>query len=524
MRPCMSDVPTDPLPSANNPSITGHLPTDEGSVDSSVATPNPAQAADETAQPAKADSTDEQKGSSTPQTSDPNSETKAASKQDEIKVGKVTRLSAEHVFLQLPDGTEGFVPLTEFVNQPVPIQGDEVPVIVERTDPETNLLILSKRQADELTFWESVRPGDTLEGVVTGMNKGGLDIDLGGATAFLPASQVDIHRMRDISLLIGEHVRCVVTQVDRTTHDLVVSRRKFIEKERKAKRAELLNSLTEGETRAGTVSKLTDFGAFVDLGGTEGLIHITDMSWSRVRHPKHILQEGQEIEVAILKVDRKDGKVSLGLKQTQPDPWEGIETRYPIDSRVKSRVIRLADFGAFIKLEEGVEALLPVSEMSWTHRVNHPSELIQVGDECELIVLKVDADRRRISLGLKQLQENPWSSAESRFPTNSKIQGKVARIVDFGAFVELAPGIEGLVHISELSDKRIRAVGDVLKEGQEVEVRVLKVDTEAQRVSLSMKPASRDTRTSDDGRPDAKTEKKGRKRPLRGGLSSHFEW
>ena len=440
----------------------------------------------------------------------------------QLKSGRVIRVTPEQVFLEMGDQPQGFVPLIEFAGQPLPKVGDEFPVIVDRADPATGLLVLSKRQADELSFWEAVKPGDILEGVVTGMNKGGLDIDLGGARAFLPASQVDVQRMRDISLLIGEHIRCIVTQVDRTTRDIVVSRRKHIEKEARQKRAEFLKTLTEGTTRTGTITKLTDFGAFVDLGGAEGLVHVTDMSWSRIRNPKELLEEGQQLDVVILKVSHKTGKVSLGLKQTRPDPWEGVESRYPVDSRVKGRVLRLADFGAFVELEEAVEALLPISEMSWSKRIGHPCEMVKVGDELELVVLKVDPAQRRISLGLKQTEENPWNTVATRFPPNSKVNGKVSKIVEYGAFVELTPGIDGLIHISELSESRVRAVTDVLQEGQEVEVRVLKVDREAQRVSLSLRPP----RTGPAGRGAAATQDKKtqRKRPLRGGLSSHFQW
>ena len=437
--------------------------------------------------------------------------------------GKVTRVTCEEVFVNLGGALEGIVPIMEFAAQPIPQDGEEISVIVDRLDPERGLLVLSKQQADEYTFWQAVQPGDTLEGVVTGMNKGGLDVDLGGARAFLPASHVDVRRMRDISMLIGEHVRCVVTQVDRTTHDLVVSRKKYIERERRRQRQEILNHLTEGEIRNGTVSNVTDFGAFIDLGGADGLLHLTDMSWSRVRHPKEVVEEGQQIEVRVLKVDRKAGKISLGLKQIKPDPWDGVETRYPAGARVRGRVVRTADFGVFLELEEGVDALLPISELSWSRRINHPSELLRVGDTPEVVVLKVDPGKRRIAVGLKQTEENPWLAVETRFPANSWVKGRVSKVADFGAFVELIPGVEGLVHISELSDKHVRAVSDVVEEGQQIDVRVIKADAEAQRISLSMKPEPKEPPVaSGDGGADKA--KKKRKRPLRGGLASHFDW
>lgn len=437
-----------------------------------------------------------------------------------VTSGKVVRLTASEIIIEIEGGKQGSVSIEEFLGQPLPRIGDEVGVIIVSDQTETGgPLVLSKRQADEASFWESVKPGDIIEGVVTGMNKGGLDIDIGGARAFLPASQVDTQRVKDISTLIGEHVRCVVTQVDPTTHDLIVSRRKVLDRERRDRRVEAINALVEGEVRHGRVTNLAEFGAFVDVGGVEGLIHVTDMTWGRLKPPGEVVQPGQELDVLVLKVDRSAGKVSLGLKQILPDPWSQVEAKYPADSRVKGRVLRFADFGAFVELEDGVEALLPLSEMSWVRRINHPSELLKLGDEIETLVLKTDAARRRISLGLKQTVENPWDLVERQCPANSTTKGKVTKIMEFGAFVELVPGVEGLVHISELSDRRVRTVGDVVKEGQEVEVRVLRLDRQAQRISLSMKSPPKE--------PEAKPEEKAKpkkKRPLRGGLSSHFDW
>lgn len=437
-----------------------------------------------------------------------------------VTSGKVLRVTSSEILIEVDGGRQGAVSIEEFLGQPLPRPGDEVGVIVLGDETETGgSLVLSKRQADEASFWDSVKPGEILDGVVTGMNKGGLDIDIGGARAFLPASQVDVRRIKDISVLIGEHVRCVVTQVDPTTRDLIVSRRKVQDKERREKRAEAVNALVEGEIRKGTVSSIADYGAFVDVGGVEGLLHVTDMSWGRLRHPSELVQPGQEMDVCVLKVDRNSGKVSLGLKQATPDPWLSVEAKYPVDSRVKGRILRFADFGAFIELEDGVEALLPISEISWSKRINHPSEVLTLGEEIETVVLRVDSGKRRISLGLKQTEENPWDTVERLYPANATAKGKVSKIMEFGAFVELLPGVEGLVHISELSDRRVRTVGDVVKEGQEVEVRVLKIDRKAQRISLSMRPPAKE----EPRKPDEKAKPK-RKRPLRGGLTSHFEW
>jgi small subunit ribosomal protein S1 len=442
---------------------------------------------------------------------------------DKIYEAKVVRVTSEDVFLDLGGKMQGTLPLIEFSGQPLPVVGDTISVIVERFDPDAGLLVLSKRQADEKTFWESVQPGDELEGVVTGMNKGGLDVDIGGARAFMPASQVDVHRVHDISVFIGEHVKCLVSQVDRGTRDLILSRRKYLEKDKKEKRQEVLNSLSEGDVVNGTVTNITDFGAFIDLGGVDGLLHVTDMSWGRVKNPREVVEEGQKVEVQVLRVNKETGKISLGLKQIKPNPWEGVENKYPVGSKVKGRVVRIADFGAFIQLEEGVDALLPLSEMSWSKRVGHPSEILKVGDVPEAEVLSVDPEKKRISLGLKQTLENQWADVESKYPVDTKTTGTVSKLTDFGAFVELDPGVEGLIHISELSDKRVKRPSDVVQEGQEVEVRVVKVDPEAQRIGLSMKKPDEKAPAAERDEGHKKKQKK-RKKPLRGGLSSHFEW
>ncbi|GMV96548.1 MAG: hypothetical protein AMXMBFR83_09130 [Phycisphaerae bacterium] len=442
---------------------------------------------------------------------------------EQIHAGKIVRVTAEEVFVVIDTGQQGYVPLIEFAAQPLPHVGDDISVLIERSEDKTGLLKLSKRQADEFTFWQSVQPGDVLEGVITGMNKGGLDVDIGGARAFLPASQVDMRRIHDISTFIGEHVRCVVTQVDRATQDLVVSRRRLQEIEKQEQRKAAVEAIQEGEIRTGRVSNVTEFGAFVSLGGVDALLHMSDMSWGRVRPPAEVVRKGDEITVKVLKVDRAAGKVSVGLKQARPNPWDNITERYQEGARVKGKVLRFADFGAFLELEDAVEALLPISEMSWTQRIGHPADLLKEGEEREVVVLKVDPARRRISVGLRQTEPNPWDTLEQQFPINATVKGKVTKIMEYGAFVELLPGIEGLVHISALSDRRVRAVGDVVKEGQEVEVRVLKIDRGAQRVSLSMKPQEAPRRPAGDA-PGKESKPAKKPRPARGGLSSHFDW
>ena len=508
----MTSLPSDPLSGATSPEAS--LTPQEQAAGSPPVGPAHEEGQPVESQPDAAES-QPHAASGAPEPQPPAAPTPAPT----AHTGTVLRLTNEEVLLDLGEGRQGAVPLIEFAGQSLPGPGDSVSVIVLGEDPTAGRLSVSKRQADELTFWEMVKPGDVIEGVVTGMNKGGLDIDIGGARAFLPSSQVDTHRVKDISTLIGEHVRCLVTQVDKVTRDLVVSRRKIIDKERKDQRVRMLDILVEGEVRKGTVTNLTEYGAFVSLGGIEGLLHITDMSWSRIRHPSEMLQLGQEIDVAVIKVDKGAGKVSLGLKQIKPDPWNDVESRYPAGAKVKARVLRFADFGAFVELEEGIEALLPVSEMSWSRRLSHPSEVVKLGEELDLVVLKTEAARRRISLGLKQTEENPWDTAAAQCPPNAMVKGKVVRITDFGAFVEILPGVEGMIHISELSDRRVRTVQDVVKEGQEVEARVLKFDRGAQRISLSLKPEPKPAAPE-----PAMPESKKKKRPLRGGLSSHFEW
>jgi small subunit ribosomal protein S1 len=314
--------------------------------------------------------------------------------------------------------------------------------------------------------------------------------------------------------------------VDRTTQDLVVSRRKLQEIEKQEARKQAVEQIQEGEVRTGKVSSITDFGAFVSLGGVDALLHMTDMCWGRVRPPAEVVKKGQELTIKVLKVDRAHGKVSVGLKQARPNPWDNITEKYPEGSRIKVTVLRFADFGAFVELEDGVDALLPISELSWTKRIPHPTDVLQEGEEREVVVLKVDPPKRRISVGLRQAEPNPWDTIEQQFPVNSMIKGKVTKIMEYGAFVEILPGLEGLVHISALADHRVRAVGDVVKEGQEIDVRVIKIDRENQRVSLSMRPeqAPRHGHEGPAGQPEKPGDKKHKNRPARGGLSSHFDW
>jgi len=434
---------------------------------------------------------------------------------------EVVSVSGEDVFVDLGGKHQGVVARSQFKEPPG--VGAHLELLVDRFDADAGLLILSREGAIKKAAWDSLAVGTLVEGRVTGMNKGGLEVDLQGIRAFMPASQVDATRMQDISLLIGERVRCEVIELDRRDKSVLVSRRKVIEAERAAARDKLLAELEAGQTRQGVVTRLLDFGAFVDLGGVEGLLHISDMSWSRLHEAREAVQPGQSLKVKVLKFDAETGRISLGLKQLAPDPWEQVARKYPVGSRLKGRVTRLADFGAFVELEPGVDGLIPISELSWIKRLRHPAEVVQEGQIVEVAVLRVEPDKKRVSLGMKQIEGDPWKDAASDFRENSVVTGKVCRLAEFGAFVELRPGVDGLVHISELSDKRVKSPREVVKEGDEVRVRVLSVDEKQRRISLSMKSLEAAAAPVEIS-PQGDRARRKHKKPLRGGLASHFEW
>lgn len=441
-------------------------------------------------------------------------------------VGTVVGVSGDDVFLQFDAKTQGVLARNQFGKKEVLDHGRRVDVTFERYDADSGLLVVSRKGALQRATWTNISVGMVAQGRVTGVIKGGLEIDLKGIRAFMPGSQVDPAPLKDISVLLNQTIPCEVLEVDRRHKNVLVSRRKVIERERAAEREKLLAELAPGQVRRGVVGSITDFGAFVDLGGVDGLVHISDLSWTNVGKVSEVLSVGQEIEVKVLKVDRERDRISLSYKATQPDPWEGVEERYPAGTALKARVTRLADFGAFAELEPGVEALVPLSEMGWS-RVNRASEAVQVGDMVDTVVLRVELAKRRIALSMKQAQADPWQGVLESFAPQSLIEGTVTRLADFGAFVEIAPGVEGMIHISELSDKRVKSCGEVVKVGQKVETRVLGVDQEQRRISLSIKAvhaptADAATMAAAHSAP-ARVEKK-RKKPLRGGLASHFEW
>ena len=418
--------------------------------------------------------------------------------------GKIVLVEPDRVLVDLGLKCEGVVLRSEWSeSEPPPEPGQEVEVLIEDFDEFATpgaemraLIICSKRKAEKIQAWsrimQQVREGDVVTGLVSRKIKGGLLVDI-GVNVFLPGSQVDIRRPGDLAEYLGRVVQCVVLKIDESRRNIVVSRRALIEQQRIERKNILLRELQVGQLRKGIVKNIADFGAFVDLGGIDGLLHITDMSWGRINHPSEILSLDQEIEVVILHVDYEREKVALGLKQKSPSPWENIEERYPIGSRVRGKVVNVTNFGAFVRLEEGVEGLVHVSEMSWTKRINHPSEVVQVGDEIEVVVLAINKEKQEISLGLKQTQENPWDRIEEKYPVGSDVRGIVRNITNFGAFIELEEGVDGLLHISDISwTRKITHPGEVLQKGQEVVCRVLSIDPVKRRIALGLKQRTED--------------------------------
>ncbi len=441
-------------------------------------------------------------------------------------VGTVTGVTADDVFLQFGVKTQGVLPRSQFGKKEVVEVGRRVDVVVDRFDQDAGLLFVSRKGALQRATWTNLTKGMIVEGKVTGVIKGGLEIDLKGIRAFMPGSQADVVPMKDISLLLNQIVRCEVMELDRRNKNVLLSRRKVQERELAETREKLRAELAVGQVRPGVVRSITDFGAFVDLGGVDGLLHIRDLSWGTVEKVTDVLKPGQHVEVMVLKIDTKRERISLGLKQALPDPWTHVPEKYPVGTPLKVRVVRLADFGAFAELEPGVEGLIPISEMGWS-RVKQAADAASPGSIVDCVVIRVEADQHRIALSMKQAQADPWAGVLESFPAQSLVQGKVTRLADFGVFVEIAPGVEGLVHISELADRRVNSCSEVVQPGQEIETRVLGVDKENRRISLSLKavnaPTSAEAAAPAGPAAPAKVAKK-RKKPLRGGLTSHFDW
>src|SRR6266403_1855857 len=415
-------------------------------------------------------------------------------KENEIVKGTVVQVTKDYAVVDIGYKSEGQVPLSEFGlldGKPNVKAGDAVEVLLESRENDTGMVVLSKEKADKMRIWDEISAAcerdELVEGTIVGRVKGGLSVDI-GVKAFLPGSQVDLRPIRNLDKLIGEKFKFKVIKFNKKRGNIVLSRRVLLEKERETLKKDTLQKLKEGAILTGIVKNLTDYGAFIDLGGIDGLLHITDMSWGRVGHPSEMLNVGDELRVIVLKFDPATERVSLGLKQIQEDPWAHASDKFPPGTRITGKVVSLTDYGAFIEMEPGVEGLVHISEMSWTKRVKHPSKVMAIGDQVNAVVLDVDAKAKRISLGMKQIEPNPWTLLEEQYPIGSVIRGQVRNVTDFGIFVGVQEGIDGLVHVSDISwTQRIKHPGDLYKKGDEVEAVVLNIDVENERFSLGIK-------------------------------------
>ena len=414
-----------------------------------------------------------------------------------ILVGHVVGIAGDDVVIEVGLKSEGLVPISEFGDEKDKIvPGMDVEVFLEAVESDGGLVVLSKRKADRIRGWEWIvsnkSEGDIVTGTATRKIKGGLLVNI-GVPAFLPASQVDIRRPGDIGEFLGKEMQAKILKIDEDRHNIVISRRKLIEEQRAEAREKLLIELEVGQVRKGVVKNIADFGVFVDMGGIDGLLHITDMSWGRINHPSEMVKNEQDIEVMILSIDHDKAKVALGLKQKTASPWENIEGKYPVGAKIKGTVVSLMAYGAFVKIEDGLEGLVHISEMSWTRRINHPSEMVSVADEIEVVILDIDMEKEEISLGMKQAETNPWTLVKEKYPPWTVITGRVRNMTNFGAFVEIEEGIDGMLHISDLSwTKKIGHPSELLKKGEEVKCVVLAVDEEKMRVSLGLKQLTED--------------------------------
>jgi small subunit ribosomal protein S1 len=410
--------------------------------------------------------------------------------------GRVSGNAGDDFIVELGLKSEGILERSEF-DEPDNVNiGDTVSVLLEEVEGDTGLVKISKRKADRIINWEAImkskKEGDPVSGKVTKKIKGGLLVDI-GVPVFLPASQVDIRRPGEISDWIGRSIDAVILKIDEERRNIVISRRKMIEQQREEMKRKTFEGLAVGEVRKGTVKNIADFGAFIDLGGIDGLLHITDMSWGRINHPSEVLKIDQEIEVKVLSIDKDKEKIALGLKQKDASPWENIESKYPVGSVHEGEVVNIMSYGAFCKLEAGVEGLVHISEMSWTKRINHPSEVVAAGQKVKVKVLEISKDKQEISLGMKQVEENPWERVAEKYPPGSVVKGKVRNIANYGAFVEIEEGIDGLLHVSDLSwTKKIGHPSEVIKKSEDIQAVVLSVDQDKQRIALGLKQMAED--------------------------------
>jgi small subunit ribosomal protein S1 len=417
-------------------------------------------------------------------------------KSGSILAGKIVGMAGDDFLVEVGLKSEGILDKTEF-DEPGNVEiGDTVEVLLEEVEGTTGTVKISKRKADRIRGWERIisenKEGEVIQGRVMRKIKGGLLVDI-GVPVFLPASQVDIRRPSDIGAFIGKTIDAQILKIDEERRNIVISRRKLIEDERSEKRKTLMDRIKIGDIVEGTVKNIADFGAFVDLGGIDGLLHITDMSWGRVNHPSDIVKIDQKVEVKILNIDHEKEKIALGLKQRDTSPWEDIEKKYPANTRIKGTVTNIMSYGAFVKLEDGVEGLVHISEMSWTRRINHPSELVSIGEEIDVVVLDINKDKQEISLGMKQIEVNPWELVAEKYPPGTVVEGKVRNLTSYGAFVEIEPGIDGLLHVSDLSwTKKLAHPNELLKKSESIKCVVLEVDRTKQRVALGLKQMSED--------------------------------
>ena len=410
--------------------------------------------------------------------------------------GKVIGMAGDDVVIDVGFKSEGLINKSEFDDLDQIKPGDTIEVLLEGLEAESGTIVLSKRKADRIRGWERIisqnKEGDTVEGIVTRKIKGGLLVDI-GVPVFLPASQVDIRRPPDIGMFIGKKVQAKILKIDTERRNIVISRRKMIEEQRAEKREKLLSSLKEGDRIKGTIKNIADFGAFVDIGGLDGLLHITDISWGRLNHPSEVVRIDQDVEVVVLSVDKEKEKIALGLKQKEVNPWETIEQKYPVGTRLKGSVVNIVSYGVFVKLDDGIEGLVHISEMSWTRRVNHPSEMVSLGQELDVVVLDINKDKQEISLGMKQAEQNPWDRVAEKYPPGTVVEGVVRNLTNYGAFIEIEPGIDGMLHVSDLSwTKKVAHPNELLKKAQNVRCVVLEVDQDKQRVSLGTKQLTED--------------------------------
>ena len=415
-----------------------------------------------------------------------------------ITEGRIVAVTKDKVVVDIGYKSEGMIQNDQFSTEELQNikVGDRLQVYIEECEDEDGNLVLSKEKADKMKIWEELEKlfndGKSIDGKIVARIKGGMMVDI-GVKAFLPGSQIDLHPVRDLDGLVGRTFPLKIIKINHRRGNVVVSRRVLLEETRDSKRKTTLSTLKEGQLIQGQVKNITDYGAFIDLGGIDGLLHITDMSWGRVGHPSEMFNIGDKVEVSVLKYDRETGRISLGLKQKSADPWTGVATKYAIGTRVRGRVVSLTDYGAFIELEPGVEGLVHVSVMSWTHEVRHPSRVVSIGDQVEAAVLNVDPASRKISLGMKQTAPNPWDMVEGKYAIGTHIEGKVKSLTDFGAFIGLEEGIDGLIHISDMSwTKHIKHPSELFKKGQKVEAVVLRIDKEKERLSLGYKQLKSD--------------------------------